>query len=91
MELVSGLKVNFYKSNLIRINLKEYFLEMASTFLACCMSSIPFKFLGLPVGANPRRRSTWLPILGMLRKRLSSWKGRMLSIGGRVTLINSVK
>ncbi|XP_020224194.1 uncharacterized protein LOC109806232 [Cajanus cajan] len=54
------------------------------------VGQLPFKHLGLPLGANPRKLSTWKPILDGLRKRLSSWKHRHLSIGRRVTLINSV-
>ena len=89
-ELVSGLKVNFIKSKLIGINVANTFLEQACTFLHCKSESIPFTFLGLPVGANPRRRETWNPVIHKVRSRLASWKGRHLSIGGRVTLINSV-
>jgi hypothetical protein len=32
-------------------------------------------FLGVPVGANPRRRETWKPVVEALSKRLSSWNG----------------
>lgn len=52
--VVSGLKVNFLKSNLFGINLREDFLESTSSFLSCSISSIPFWFLGIPEGANPR-------------------------------------
>jgi hypothetical protein len=89
-ELVSGLKVNFFKSKLYGINLDDNFLGAASSFLHCGVDSIPFRFLGIPVGANPRRKATWCPILESMKKRLCSWNGRNLSIGGRVTLINSV-
>lgn len=89
-ELVSGLKGNFFKSNLFGLNLEDYFLHAASIFLFCCIGSIPLKFLGIPIAANPRRCSTWTPVVNALRKRLSSWSGRHLSTGGRVTLINSV-
>ncbi|CAJ2631177.1 unnamed protein product [Trifolium pratense] len=57
-ELVSGLKVNFFKSKLYGINLEDSFLEAASSFLFCEVDSIPFRFLGIPVGANPRRKIT---------------------------------
>jgi hypothetical protein len=89
-EIVSGLKVNFFKSKLYGINLDESFLGAAACFLHCGVDSIPFRFLGIPVGANPRRKATWSTILEIMRKRLSIWNGRHLSIGGRVTLINSV-
>jgi hypothetical protein len=72
---VSRLKVNFFKSKLYDINLDEH----------CGVDSIPFRFLGIQLGANPRSKATWHPIVESLWKRLNSWKGRNLSIGGRVT------
>jgi hypothetical protein len=76
--------------NLWTINLEDRFLCASSSFLHCGIDSIPFRFLGIPVGANPRRRSTWLPILDSMNKRLSTWNRRLLSIGARFILINSV-
>lgn len=88
-ELASGLRVNFSKSNIFGINVSNDFLAVASCFLHCCIGHFPFKFIGIPIGANPRRASTWKPIVEATRKQLSTWKGRQLSIGGRITLINS--
>ncbi|GAU46639.1 hypothetical protein TSUD_246650 [Trifolium subterraneum] len=46
---------------------------MASDFLNCRIGKTPFKYLGLPVGANSRKMSTWEPMLDTIRGRLSSW------------------
>jgi hypothetical protein len=89
-ELASGLKVNFWKSALIGINVPTPFMEMACTFLNCRLGSLPFKYLGLPIGANPKSPSTWEPLLEHLRKRLLSWLNKHISLGGRIVLINSV-
>lgn len=89
-ELASGLRVNYSKSNLYGINLDDRFLHVASDFLACCIGQLPFKFLGIPIAANPRKYATWEPVIAATRRKLSCWKGRFLSIGGRMTLINSV-
>ncbi|GAU33402.1 hypothetical protein TSUD_20950 [Trifolium subterraneum] len=86
-ELVSGLKINFVKSKLYGINVESSVLAAAATFLDCSYDSIPFKFLGIPVGANPRRKATWKPIVESMEKRLSSWNDRNLSIGGRLARI----
>ncbi|MCI70353.1 RNA-directed DNA polymerase (Reverse transcriptase), partial [Trifolium medium] len=53
--MTSGLKVNFWKSCIMGINVSEEFLVMASDFLNCRVGRTPFKYLGLPVGANPRK------------------------------------
>ncbi|CAL5392250.1 unnamed protein product [Camellia sinensis] len=44
----------------------------------------------MPLGANPKRVATWEPIIEKVKKRLSSWKRRYLSLGGRITLVKSV-
>ncbi|CAJ2642215.1 unnamed protein product [Trifolium pratense] len=84
------MKINFVKSKLYGLNVEDNFLAAAATYFNCSYDSIPFKLLGIPVGANSRRQATWKPIIESMKKRLSSWIGRNLSIGGRVTLINSV-
>jgi hypothetical protein len=89
-ELVSGLKINFVKSKLYGINVEDRLLSAGAAFLSCRAESIPFKFLGLPVGANPRRLAMWQSVVDTRAKRLNSWSGRLLSYGGRLTLINSV-
>jgi hypothetical protein len=72
------------------VNVSQEFLSLASTFLNCKVSSIPFTYLGLPVGANPRRVSTWEPLLESLRKRLGVWSNKYVSFGGRIVLLNAV-
>ncbi|MCH82386.1 LINE-1 reverse transcriptase like, partial [Trifolium medium] len=89
-EMASGLKINFWKSCVIGVNVTEEFLGMASDFLNCRIGRIPFKYLGLPVGANPRKMSTWEPMLESVRRRLGSWRNKYVSLGGRIVLINAV-
>jgi hypothetical protein len=89
-KIVFALKVNFHKSKLYGVNLDDSFLRASSSFLHSEVDSTPFRFLGIPVGANLRRRATWSPILDSLKKRLCAWNGRNLSIGGRVTLTKSI-
>jgi hypothetical protein len=89
-ELALGLKVNFSKSRLIGVNVPTNFLERAASFLHCKIGSLPFVYLGLPVGANPRRVATWEPVVKTIEKRLFSWRNQYISLGGRVILINLV-
>ncbi|KAK2397838.1 hypothetical protein QL285_059374 [Trifolium repens] len=89
-EMASGLKVNFWKSCLFGVNVSNDFLDMASDFLNCRVGLLPFKYLGLPVGANPRLSSTWAPLVDSFRKRLGSWGNKYISLGGRIVLINAV-
>ncbi|XP_058741002.1 uncharacterized protein LOC131613339 [Vicia villosa] len=88
--LISGLGINFHKSKLIGINLSENFLEVARSFLAFKREDNAFSFLGIPVGHNPRKLSTWSPLVQKIKRRLQGWKSRYLSLGGRITLLKAV-
>lgn len=81
-EIVSGLKVNFFKSSLVGVNVSELFLGSRADFLNCKVGKIPFRYLGSLVGANPRKASTWQPMIDSIVGRLGSWKIKFLSRGG---------
>jgi hypothetical protein len=46
--------------------------------------------LGIPIHYRKFKNTDWREVEERFEKRLSSWKGKYLSIGGRLTLINSV-
>ncbi|KAJ4839691.1 hypothetical protein Tsubulata_006579 [Turnera subulata] len=54
------------------------------------VDNFPLNYLGYQLGANMKRATAWKPVVDKLAKRLACWKGKFLSIGGRVTLIKSV-
>ncbi|GKV43338.1 hypothetical protein SLEP1_g50641 [Rubroshorea leprosula] len=89
-KLVSGLKVNYRKSSLIGVNTDEEWLRKMAWLLNCKIGSHPCKYLGVPLGANPSRIDTWKPLIETFSRKLSVWKGRYLSLDGRITLINFV-
>jgi len=89
-ELASGLKINFHKSKLAGINVQNQNLTWYSKILNCGQMSHPFKYLGLEVGGNPRKKSFWEPVLDKLKAKLSVWKGRFLSLAGKTCVIKSV-
>jgi len=89
-EMASGLKVHFYKSCLMGINVPTEFMNMACDFLNCSEGLLPFKYLGLPVGANPLKLATWEPLLEQLTRKLHSWGNKYVSLGGRIVLLNAV-
>ncbi|XP_058724719.1 uncharacterized protein LOC131596153 [Vicia villosa] len=89
-ELMAGLKINFSKINIVGINLCEDYIQMSSTFMSCGIGVTPFKFLGVMVGDSPRKTAMWKEVINDIRRRLNNWRGKFLSVGGRVVLINSV-
>lgn len=89
-EQISRLSTNLYKRKLIGLNLEDSFMHSASSFLACGRDIVPLNFMGIPVGSNYGVKSTWKSVVNNQKRRLSTWKCRLLSIGGRITVINSV-
>lgn len=89
-ELVSDLKVNFAKSSLVGISIDEVLSSRPAAILHCRLMGIPFMYLGLPVGGNPRRLAFWDPVIQRIKQRLSKWRCRNLSFGGRLCLVKSV-
>ncbi|GKV41862.1 hypothetical protein SLEP1_g49342 [Rubroshorea leprosula] len=89
-ELASGLKINFAKSQLIGMGVEENWTARMAYRLCCSQGEFPLKYLGIPIGGNHRKTEMWYPMIQSFKKKLASWKGRHLSLGGRITLINSV-
>lgn len=87
---MSGLKINYHKSNIYGIGVPDGIVTNFASKLNCMKISLPFTYLSLPLGANPRRKSTWATIIEKCQRRLASWKRRFISFGGRLTLIRSV-
>ncbi|RVX05721.1 Transposon TX1 uncharacterized 149 kDa protein [Vitis vinifera] len=46
---------------------------------------------GLPLGGNPKTIGFWDPVVERISRRLDGWKKAYLSLGGRITLIQSWK
>lgn len=53
-ELLAGLKVNFFKSSLVGINIRKERVHSMVSKLWCKSSFLPMKYLGIPFGANPK-------------------------------------
>ena len=85
-EEVSRLRINLRKSKLVPIG-EVHNLEALVGLLGCGQSSLPLKYLSLPLGAKFKDLSVWNPILERIERRLAGWKRMYLSKGGKVTLI----
>lgn len=89
-EVMSGLRINFHKSLVCGVGINQDQLSIFAKALRCHPQKLPIKYLGMPLGASPRLKSTWKPVIDKIKSRLSSWKRRNTSFGGRLTQIKSV-
>lgn len=89
-EIMSGLKINFHKSVVCGVGISGDITQAFASKLYCLSKKLPLLYLGLPLGANPRRKKTWQPVVEKVKAKLALWKRRTLSFAGRLTLIKSV-
>lgn len=47
-------------------------------------------YLGMPLTVKRPTRACYLPLIEKIERRLEGWKGKLISRGGRLQLINSV-
>jgi len=89
-EQLSGLKINFHKSELYCFGKANDRVDQYSQILGCGVGKYPFKYLGLPMNFRKLNNKDWRTVEERFEKKLSGWKGKLLSYGGRLVLINSV-
>ncbi|GJX81606.1 RNA-directed DNA polymerase, eukaryota [Tanacetum coccineum] len=88
--LASGLQINILKSQLLGMCVPHQVVEQAASLIGCSIMSNKFRYLGVMVGEYSSRIKAWDDVILKLRSRLSKWKVKTLSIGGRLTLLKSV-
>ena len=88
-ELMSGLKINFFKSEVILINGDNEMCSNYAKLFNCQVGAFPIKYLGVPVSTSRLHVKDWVQLEERNEKKLATWKGKSLSIAGRATLINS--
>jgi hypothetical protein len=89
-EQLSGLKINFHKSELYCFGEAKDHEQQYAELFGCARGQFPMTYLGIPIHYRRLTNAEWKLVEERLQKRLSSWKGKLLSVGGRLVLINSV-
>ncbi|CAL5444250.1 unnamed protein product [Camellia sinensis] len=69
-EMLSGLKMSHHKSVVIGVGVLAEDINEFVSVLNCKVKSLPFQYLGLPLGANPSRKASWRPALDKVRGKL---------------------
>ncbi|GJY32697.1 RNA-directed DNA polymerase, eukaryota [Tanacetum coccineum] len=86
----SGLRINMCKSKIMGIHVEGDLVKHAASKLGCLILNTPFVYLGTKVGGKMSRVKEWNEVVDKVVSRLSKWKMKTLSIGGRLTLLKSV-
>ena len=87
-EVISGLRINLDKSEILLVGRVENLKVLAIEF-GCKVERFPTSYLGLPFGVHHKSVAIWNGVEKRFRKRLAIWKRQFISKGGRITLIRS--
>jgi hypothetical protein len=88
-EMMSGLKINFLKSELFIIGEDNNIASFYSDLFNCQVGSLPMKYLGVPVTFLNLKNVDWDFLDAKLLKKLDNWVCGSATSGGRLTLLDA--
>ena len=88
-EVMSGMKINYEKSEIFSIGLDEEEILLATNILGCKVGSLPMRYLGMPVSSAKISKTQLGYVSDKIEKRLGTWQCEYLSSEGRSSLIDS--
>jgi len=88
-EWLSGLKINYHKSEVIFFGFTQAEKERKANMMNCKLGELPVKYLGIPVSDRMLGIGAFQGLSCRMMKRLDPWKGKFMSSGGKLILTNS--
>jgi hypothetical protein len=88
-EALSGLKINFSKSEVIVTGVDDAEALRVSQLLNCSLGSFPFNYLGLLISLDTLCAKEFAPVVAKVGNRVMPWRGRYNTNVGKVALINA--
>nr|GEY73568.1 RNA-directed DNA polymerase, eukaryota, reverse transcriptase zinc-binding domain protein [Tanacetum cinerariifolium] len=88
--LASRLCINVNKSHVLGVGVPLDIICQGALRIGCKVMQTPFKYLEVMVGDHMSHYSAWSNTIQKVCGRLSRWKVKTLSIGGRLTLLKSI-
>jgi hypothetical protein len=88
-ESMSGLRINFHKSEVMVLGTTDFESQRIANMLNCRRGSFPFTYLGLPISDRGLSAGDWQPLTTKVEKRAEPWMGKFMSSAARLTLINA--
>src|SRR4051812_47238700 len=83
------LQINFHKSSMVPTNMTADRCRTLADSFGCKMESLPFTYLGLPMGTTKPSLDDLSPLISKVDKRLAGISN-LLSHCSRVVVIKSV-
>jgi hypothetical protein len=88
-ENMSGLKINFDKSEVVVTGVPLELQHQVAHMLNCKRGEFPIKYLGLPISDKALRVADWNFLPEKIGHRVDPWQGLFLASAGRLELTNS--
>jgi mannosylglycoprotein endo-beta-mannosidase len=85
-EHLTGLKINFSKSEVYCFGSVVEKQEEYAYIFTCKVGEVPFRYLGMPVHYKRLCKIDWRPAEEKVEKKCPCWQGGPLSFGGRIIL-----
>ena len=89
-EQLSGRKINFHESKIFCYGAAKQMEDIYTDLFGCNAGEYPFRYLGIPMHHRQLLNSEWSKVEECFEKKLSCWKAKYLSYGGRLVLLNLV-
>jgi hypothetical protein len=85
-ERMSGIKINFQKSEAYCFGNANNNKEAYAEIFTCPIKDLPMSYLGVTIDHKTLNIAHWAKTKEKCEKKLGVWQGRYLSLGGRLTL-----
>ncbi|WVZ69147.1 LOW QUALITY PROTEIN: hypothetical protein U9M48_017983 [Paspalum notatum var. saurae] len=85
----SGLCPNLVKCSATPIRCSDEELVRVQSILGCQLTQFPCPYLGVPLSTRKLSRSLEQELVDKVARRIPRWKGKLLSVAGRLVLIKS--
>jgi hypothetical protein len=77
----TGLRVNYSKSMLVPINIEQEKVQVLANTFGCSIGTMPFTYLGLPLGTTKPKVVDFLPLISRCEKGLISTSTFLSQVG----------
>jgi hypothetical protein len=79
-EIMSGLRINYHKSELVPMNFREEGeIHTYANIFGCPVGALAIKYLGIPLHFQKLKREELQPLIDKIIKRIARWRGKLLT------------